>query len=186
MPFTQSKVILFSRKGGGELRIFHCNFLGYVRCHNFASEQLCVKPSRLIKILTFIQGGRERQSSMKCNEALLKSYSSLQHDPHFQNSFSKMTWHFGNMFCWLYQLFWWRKLAFQRLLISLSCREKKEKCIETATRFCYCSPSLLADLWRKMSQLVFGYFNIYSKSYYASTWLIAKCQESQESSLLLS
>ena len=94
LPFTQSKVILFSRKGGGELRIFHCNFLGYVRCHNFASEQLCVKPSRLIKILTFIQGGRERQSSMKCNEALLKSYSSLQHDPHFQNSFSKMTWQY--------------------------------------------------------------------------------------------
>ena len=65
LPFSQ--VILFSRKGGdgGELRIFHCNFLGYVRCHNFALEQLCVKPSRLIKNPHFHS---RRKGKAKLNE----------------------------------------------------------------------------------------------------------------------
>ena len=171
MPFTQSKVILFSRKGGGELRIFHCNFLGYVRCHNFALEQLCVKPSRLIKILTFIQGGRERRSSMKWNEALLKSYSSLQHDPDsFQNNPSDMTKQYYLLLVVPITLM--KKTGFSPLTYFSFLQGKRKKMHWNCTRLCY-SSSLLADLWWKMSQLVFGYSNMYSNSYL--TWLSIFC-----------
>ena len=100
---------------------------------------------------------------MKWNEALLKSYSSLQHDPHsFQNNPSDMTKQYYLLLVVPITLM--KKTGFSPLTYFSFLQGKRKKMHWNCTRLCY-SSSLLADLWWKMSQLVFGYSNMYSNSY---------------------